>query len=87
MNIGFIITDYNYHGGPQKTANIAQHLQSLGHSVDIIVLRCRDGDFETRPSHFSNILDLHASSLFSGIFKLAKIFHQQLGIPAEVLLS
>ena len=75
MNIGFIITDYNYHGGSQKTANIAKHLQSLGHRVDIIVIRCRKGDFETRPSHFSNILDLHASNLFLGFFKLAKIFY------------
>jgi glycosyltransferase involved in cell wall biosynthesis len=74
MNIAFIISDYNYHGGSKKTASLAERLQSLGHSVDIIVVRCRKDDLQTRPSHFSNILDLHASSLFSGILKLAKIF-------------
>ena len=74
MNIAFIISDYNYHGGAQKTASLAKHLQSLGHIVNIIVIRCREGDFESRPSHFSNILDLHANGLFSGIFKLTKIF-------------
>jgi glycosyltransferase involved in cell wall biosynthesis len=74
MNIAFIISDYNYHGGAQKTASLAERLQSSGHNVDIIVIRCREGDLETRPSHFSNILDLHASGLFSGIFKLTKIF-------------
>ncbi len=76
MNIAFIIYDYNYHGGAQKTATIAQHLQSQGHSVDIIVIRCRGGDNEKkkRPKHFSNILDLNATGFFNGIFRLIKIF-------------
>jgi len=74
MNIAFIIQDYNYHGGAQKTANLAEHLQSLGHSVDIIVIRCREGDVESRPNHFLNILDLNATGLFSSISKLTKIF-------------
>ena len=74
MNIAFIIQDYNYHGGAQKTANLAEHLQSLGHSVDIVVIRCREGDAKSRPNHFLNILDLHASGLFSSVFKLTKIF-------------
>ena len=74
MNIAFIIQDYNYHGGAQKTANLAEHLQSLGHSVDIIVIRCREGDAKSRPNHFLNILDLHASGLFASVFKLTKIF-------------
>ena len=74
MNIAFIIQDYNYHGGAQKTANLAEHLQSLGHSVDIVVIRCREGDAKSRPNHFLNILDLHASGLFASVFKLTKIF-------------
>ena len=74
MNIAFIIQDYNYHGGGQVTANLAEHLQSLGHSVDIIVIRCREGDVESRPNHFLNILDLNATGLFSSISKLTKIF-------------
>ena len=74
MNIAFIIQDYNYHGGAQKTANLAEHLQSLGHSVDIVVIRCREGDAKSRPNHFLNILDLHASGLFSSVSKLTKIF-------------
>jgi glycosyltransferase involved in cell wall biosynthesis len=74
MNIAFIISDYNYHGGSQKTANLAEHLQLLNHSISIIVIRCREYDFKTRPSHFSNILDLHSAGFFSSIFKLTKIF-------------
>jgi glycosyltransferase involved in cell wall biosynthesis len=76
MNIAFIIRDYNYHGGAQKTATIAQHLQSQGHSVNIIVIRCRGGDNEKkkRPKYFSNILDLNATGFFNGIFRLIKIF-------------
>ena len=74
MNIAFIISDYNYQGGGQVTANLAEHLQSLGYTVDIIVIRCREGDAKSRPNHFLNILDLHASGLFSSVFKLTKIF-------------
>lgn len=74
MKIAFIISDYNFHGGAQKTATLAKHLELLGHNVTIIVIRCRKGDLETRPSHFSNILDLNAKSFFLGIFKLRKIF-------------
>ena len=74
MNIAFIIQDYNYHGGAQKTANLAEHLQSLGHSVDIVVIRCREGDAKSRPNHFLNILDLNATGLFSSVSKLTKIF-------------
>ena len=74
MNIAFIIQDYNYHGGGQVTANLAEHLQSLGHSVDIIAIQCNEGDVESRPKVFSNVLDLHATGLFSSIFKLTKIF-------------
>jgi len=74
MNIAFIISDYNYHGGSQKTASLAERLQLLGHIVHIIVIRCRERELENRPSHFSNILDLNATSLFSAIFKLTKIF-------------
>ncbi len=80
MNIAFIISDYNYHGGAQKTATIGEYLQSQGHKVDIIVIRCRGGDSEKkkRPKHFSNVLDLNATSFFSGIFSLIKIFrHSQ----------
>ena len=74
MNIALIINNYNYQGGGQVTANLAEHLQSLGHSVDIVVIRCREGDAKSRPNHFLNILDLHASGLFSSVFKLTKIF-------------
>ena len=74
MIIKFIISDYNYHGGAQKTANLAEFLQSSGHNVEIIVLRSRSGDIESRPKHFTNILDLNANGLFSSIFKLIKIF-------------
>ena len=76
MKIAFIIQNYNYHGGAQKTASIAQHLQSLGHEVTIIVIRCDEGDLESRPNHFSNTIDLNASSLLSSILKLAKIFRE-----------
>ena len=76
MNIAFIIQNYNYHGGAQKTASIAQYLQLLGHNVDIIVIRCDDGDLESRPNQFSDVIDLHASSLFSSIYKLSKIFQK-----------
>ena len=75
MNIAFIISDYNYQGGGQVTANLAEHLQSLGHKVDIIVIRRNEGDLESRPNHFSNIFDLHATGLISGILKLKNIFH------------
>ncbi len=76
MKIAFIIYDYNYGGGAQKTASLAQHLQLLGHSVKIIVIRCRDGENEknTRPNHFSNILDLDSNGFLSSILKLKKIF-------------
>ena len=74
MNIAFIIQNYNYHGGAQKTSSIAHHLQSLGHKVTIIVIRCDEGDLESRPSQFSNTLDLNSSGLFSSVFKLSKIF-------------
>ena len=74
MNIAFIIQDYNYHGGGQVTANLAEHLQSLGHSVKIIAIQCNEGDVESRPKVFSNILDLNATGLFSSIFKLTKVF-------------
>ena len=74
MKIAFIIQNYNYMGGGQVTASLAQHLQSLGHEVTIIVIRCDEGDLESRPSHFSNTIDLNASGLVSSIFKLAKIF-------------
>ena len=74
MKIAFIIQNYNYHGGAQKTASIAHHLQSLGHNVDIIVIRRDDGDLESRPNQFSNVIDLNASSLFSSVFELSKIF-------------
>jgi glycosyltransferase involved in cell wall biosynthesis len=74
MNIAFIIQSYNYMGGGQVTASLAKYLQSFGHNVDIIVIRCDEGDLESRPSNFSNIIDLHASSLSSSTFKLAKIF-------------
>jgi len=74
MNIAFIIQDYNYHGGGQVTANLAEQLQSLGHSIDIIAIQCNEGDVKSRPKVFSNVLDLHASGLFSSVFKLTKIF-------------
>lgn len=76
MNIAFIIFDYNYGGGAQKTASLAEYLQSLGHTVKIIVIRCRDGDSEKkkRPSHFSNVLDLNSKSFLSGVLKLKRIF-------------
>ncbi|MBD1146013.1 glycosyltransferase [Pelagibacterales bacterium SAG-MED34] len=74
MKIAFIIQNYNYHGGAQKTASIAYYLQSIGHNVDIIVIRCDDADLESRPSQFSNVIDLNASSLFSSIYELSKIF-------------
>jgi glycosyltransferase involved in cell wall biosynthesis len=74
MNIAFIIQNYNYMGGGQVTASLAQHFQSLGHEVTIIVIRCDEGDLKSRPSHFSNTIDLNASGLVSSIFKLAKIF-------------
>ena len=76
MKIAFIIQNYNYHGGAQKTASIASHLQSLGHNVDIIVIRCDDGELESRPNQFSNIIDLHAPSLYLSVLKLAKIFRK-----------
>ena len=74
MNIAFIIQNYNYMGGGQVTASLANYLQSFGHNVDIIVIRCDEGDLESRPNHFSNIIDLNASSFSSSILKLAKIF-------------
>jgi glycosyltransferase involved in cell wall biosynthesis len=74
MKIAFIIQNYNYHGGAQKTASIAYYLQSLGHDVNIIVIRCDDGDLESRPKQFSDVIDLHASSLFSSVYELSKIF-------------
>ena len=74
MNIALIIGNYNYQGGGQVAANLAEHLQSLGHSVSVVVIRCNEGDFESRPSHFSNAVDLHASGLFSSVFKLMKLF-------------
>ena len=78
MNIAFIIQNYNYHGGGQVTASLVEYFQSLGHKVNIIVIRCDKGDFESRPIHFSNTIDLNASGLFSAIIKLIKIFrHSQ----------
>ncbi len=50
MKISFIIQNYNYHGGAQKTASISYYLQSLGHDVNIIVIRCDEGDLESRPN-------------------------------------
>ena len=38
MKIAFIISDYNFHGGAQKTATLAKHLELLGHNVTIIVI-------------------------------------------------
>ena len=76
MNIKFIISDYNYHGGAQKTANLAEFLQTSGHIVEIIVLRSRKGDPESRPKHFTKVLDLNANGLFISIIKLIKIFKQ-----------
>jgi glycosyltransferase involved in cell wall biosynthesis len=74
MNIALIIGNYNYQGGGQVVANLAEHLQSLGHSTNVVAIRCSEGDFESRPSHFSNTVDLHASGLFSSVLKLIKIF-------------
>ena len=74
MNIAFIIQNYNYNGGGQVTASLAKYLQSFGHNVDIIVIRCDDGDLESRPNQFSDVIDLHASSLFSSVYELSKIF-------------
>ena len=74
MKIAFIIQNYNYHGGGQVTASLAKNFQSLGHKVDIIVIRCSEGDIESRPSNFSNIIDLNAYGLFSSVLKLTKIF-------------
>ena len=74
MKIAFIIQNYNYHGGGQVTASLAKNFQSLGHKVDIVVIRCSEGDFESRPSNFSNIIDLNAFGLFSSVLKLTKIF-------------
>lgn len=74
MKLAFIIQNYNYQGGGQVTSILAEHLQSLGHSVDIIVIRCDQGDLESRPSRFSKIIDIYASGFFSSIFKLRKIF-------------
>ena len=76
MNIAFIIQNYNYNGGGQVTASLAKYLRSFGHNVDIIVIRCDDGDLESRPNQFSDVIDLHASSLFSSIYKLSKIFQK-----------
>ena len=65
MNIAFIIQNYNYNGGGQVTASLAKYLPSFGHKVNIIVIRCDEGDRESRPNQFSNVIDLNASSLFS----------------------
>ena len=75
MKIAFIIQNYNYHGGAQKTASIAYHLQSLGHNVDIIVIRCDDFDLESRPNQFSDVIDLHAPSFISSVYRLSKILN------------
>ena len=78
MNISFIISDYNYHGGAKKTANLAEFLQLLGHKVKIIVLRNRKGDHETRPKNFSNITDLNSKGFIKSIIGLMRIFkHHQ----------
>ena len=74
MNIAFLIQDYDYHGGAQKTASLAQHFQLLGHDVTIVAIRCKDSDFECRPKHFSNILDLKCGNFISSILKLTKVF-------------
>lgn len=77
MKISFIISDYNYHGGAKKTANLAEHLQLLGHKIEIIVLRSREGDHETRPKNFSNIIDLNSKGFIMSIIGLIKIFKKQ----------
>jgi glycosyltransferase involved in cell wall biosynthesis len=84
MKIAFIIQDYNYHGGAQKTASIAQHLQSLGHKVKIIVIRCKAGDLKSRPIQFTDIIDLNANSLLLSVYKLSKIFRNS---QYDILIS
>jgi glycosyltransferase involved in cell wall biosynthesis len=74
MKIAFIIQNYNYNGGGQVTASLAKYLQSFGHDVSIIVIRCDKDDVQSRPNNFSNVIDLHASNLLSSVNKLSKIF-------------
>ncbi len=74
MKIAFVIQNYNYNGGGQVTASLAKYLQSFGHDVSIIVIRCDKGDIESRPKNFSNVIDLYAPSLLSSVNKLSKIF-------------
>jgi len=76
MKIAFIIQNYNYNGGGQVTASLARYLQSFGHNVDVIVIRCDDGDLESRPNQFSNTIDLKAPNLYLSVLKLAKIFRK-----------
>ncbi len=74
MNLAFIIQNYNYQGGGQVTSILAERFESLGHSVNIIAIKCDKGDLESRPSRFSKITDINASGFFEGIIKLRKIF-------------
>ena len=74
MNLALVIQNYNYQGGGQVTASLAERFESLGHNVNVIAIRCDQDDIKSRPSQFNKIIDLHASGFLSSIFKLLKIF-------------
>ena len=74
MKIAFLIQDYDYHGGAQKTATLAKQFQLLGHDVTIIAIRCKESDFSCRPKFFSNVLDLKCTNFISSVLSLTKLF-------------
>ena len=74
MNITFITQNYNYQGGGQVIANLLEQFQAHGYSTKVIVIRCNKDDKQSRPKLVHDILDLYATSFFSCILKLVKIF-------------
>ena len=74
MKIAFLIQDYDYHGGAQKTATLAKQFQLLGHDVTIIAIRCKESDFSCRPKIFFKRFGFKCTNFISSVLSLTKLF-------------